>query len=51
MEAMVRHYLAVSPAEDLDALFDQYAAALWLEERQMAVMTAAVAKAVGGGKG
>lgn len=45
---MIRHYLAVDPAEDLDILLDQYAAALWIEERQMAVMTAAVAKGFAG---
>jgi hypothetical protein len=51
MEVLIRHYLAVEPAGELDVLLDQYAAALWLEERQMAVMTAAMAKAFGGGKG
>lgn len=48
MEALIRHYLAVSPAEDLDTLLEQYAAALWIEERQMAVMTAAVSKGFAG---
>lgn len=47
MEVLIRHCLAVEPAGDLEGLIEQYAAALWIEERRMAMMTAAVAKAFG----
>lgn len=33
----------------MNGFIQQYAAALWLEERQMDVMAGAIAKALGGG--
>lgn len=48
MGVLVRHYLLTEPAQDLDDLVEQYADALWIEERQMTVMTNALARAFGG---
>ncbi len=45
---MIRHYLHVEPADDLDRLLEQYAEALWIEERQATLMTNAMNKAMGG---
>lgn len=45
MRVLVRHYLHTEPAQDLDELMEQYAEALWIEERQATLMTNAVAKA------
>ena len=46
MEILVRHYLHAEPAEDMDDLVNQYVEAMWIEERQMDVMVAAIAKAM-----
>lgn len=48
MAVLVRHYLRVEPARDLEILIEQYAEALWIEERQTTLMTNAVAKAFNG---
>lgn len=48
MGILVRHYLYTEPAQDLDELLEQYAEALWMEERQALVLTNAVARAMGG---
>lgn len=48
MGLLVRHYLHCPPAQDLDELLEQYAEALWIEERQAELMTGAMAKAFGG---
>ena len=50
MEILIRHYLRVEPDQDLDRLTEQYAAALWLEGRQMQLMTGAVNKGFAGGR-
>lgn len=50
MGLLIRCYLRVEPAADLEELLEQYAEALWIEERQAAVMTGAVAKAFSGGR-
>lgn len=43
----MRHYLHQDPADDLDQLMEQHAAALWIEERQQNLTTNAMAKALG----
>jgi hypothetical protein len=48
MAILVRHYLHTAPALDLDGLLEQYAEALWIEERKTTLMTNAMAKAMGG---
>ena len=48
MEILVRHYLYVEPAQDMEALMSQYIEAVWMEERQINVMAGAIAKALGG---
>ncbi len=48
MAILIRHYLMVEPDQDLDLMLEQYAEALWMEERMAQVMTNAVAKAFGG---
>jgi len=48
MGILVRHYLHAEPDRDLDTLIEQYAAALWIEERQATMYANAVAKALGG---
>lgn len=48
MDILVRYYLRVDPAQDLDELMQQHAEALWIEERQAQIMTTAMAKAMGG---
>jgi hypothetical protein len=48
MGILVRHYLVIEPGQDLDELVEQYAEALWIEERQMTLMANAVAKGMGG---
>lgn len=48
MAVLVRHYLRIEPARDLDILLEQYAEALWIEERQATLMANAVAKAFNG---
>jgi hypothetical protein len=45
---LIRHYLREEPDQDLDVMLQQYADALWMEERFAAVMTNAVAKAFSG---
>ncbi|MBI4621038.1 MAG: hypothetical protein HY739_12905 [Desulfobacterales bacterium] len=45
---MVRHYLQLEPAQDIETLMSQYIEAAWIEERQMNVMAGAIAKAFGG---
>lgn len=45
MELMVWHYLHREPATDLNELLEQYVDALWIEERQVQVMTEATARA------
>lgn len=50
MEVLVRCYLHTEPAEDLDALTEQYVAAMWVEERRVDVIAAGVAKGFGGGR-
>jgi len=48
MGILIRHYLHADPAQDLDELMEQYAEALFIEERQTQVMAAAISKAFGG---
>jgi hypothetical protein len=48
MGILVRHYLHTDPDRDLEQLLEQYAEALWIEERQAAILGNAVAKAFGG---
>lgn len=45
---MVRHYLLEQPAQDVEELLEQYVEALWIEERQLQVMAAAIGKVLGG---
>lgn len=45
IELMVWHYLHREPATDLNDLMAQYVDALWIEERQVQVMTEATARA------
>ena len=47
MGVLVRHWLHVDPADDLDELVEQHAEALWLEERFARTMQGSVAKAFG----
>lgn len=47
----MRCYLRTQPAEGLEELIGQYVEALWIEERQAEVMTAAVARAFSAGGG
>ncbi|MCG8643344.1 MAG: hypothetical protein MI862_26695 [Desulfobacterales bacterium] len=44
---LIKHYLKEEPETDMDRFFKQYASALFLEERQMDVMAAAISKALG----
>lgn len=48
MEILIRYYLREDPDQDLERMLEQYAAALWIEERTALVMTNAVAKGMGG---
>lgn len=48
MGILVRHYLHLEPARELEDLLEQYVEALWIEERQAELMTGAMAKAFGG---
>jgi hypothetical protein len=48
MQLLVRHYLREEPAQEMDDLIEQYAEALFLEERQIEAQAAAIAKAFGG---
>ena len=48
MEILVRHYLLAEPAQDIETLMSQYVEAVWIEDRQVNVMAAAIAKALGG---
>ena len=48
MGTLVRYYLHMEPAQDLDGLLEQYAEALWIEERQQTVIAGAVSKGMGG---
>jgi hypothetical protein len=45
MGILVRHYLHEEPDRDLDGLLEQYAAALFLEDRQITVMASAIGRA------
>ena len=47
MGALIRHYLRAEPEEDMEKLMAQYVEALWVEERQINAMAAAIAKALG----
>ena len=47
MGVLVRHWLHIEPADDLDELIEQHAEALWLEERFKVAMQGSVAKAFG----
>jgi len=51
VEALIRHYLRIEPSENMVEFLRQYVAALWIEERSMNVMAAAIAKALGGKEG
>lgn len=46
----MRCYLHEDPAEDLDALIEQYVAALWVEERRVEVMASGVSRGFAGGR-
>ncbi|HOS77609.1 MAG TPA: hypothetical protein PLL15_06160 [Syntrophales bacterium] len=48
MGVLIRHYLGVEPPQDLEELLELYAEALFLEDRQIAVMAAAIGKAFSG---
>lgn len=48
MAIMIGHYLQAAPSNDLEQLLEQYAEALWIEERQAIIMANAVTKAFNG---
>lgn len=50
MAILIRHYLRVEPDQDIDLMLEQYAEALWMEERFQTMIASAVAKAFGDGK-
>jgi pyrroline-5-carboxylate reductase len=45
---VIQQQLKEELEQDMDQFIQQYANALWLEERQMDVMAGAIAKALGG---
>ncbi len=45
---LVEHYIGKPPADDLNEFARQYAEVLWLEQREIDVTAAAIAKAFNG---
>jgi len=49
MDLLIKMNLNEAPMDDVDAYFDQYASALWVEQRKQDSMACAIAKAFTGG--
>jgi len=50
MAILIRHFLRVEPDQDLDVMLEQYAEALWIEDRIASAMTNSMAKAFNANK-